>query len=142
MGRKPNTVKSNLVSKLLDISEQDPDLQFDNSDFQDELDSTVLVRERVRGTKLQGAFDKKTGRKIKESAHTITLLPEGSRNQKPTQNGTWPSQLENKKKNSKRQTSLKRKRRKEQYSTRLQNQKPQKTKWRKRRNTRKNPGPP
>ena len=72
-GREPNTVKSNLVSKLLY-----PDLQFDNSDFQDELDSPVLVRERARGTKLQGAFDKKTGRKIKESAHTITLLPEGS----------------------------------------------------------------
>ena len=36
-GREPNTVKSNLVSKLLDISEQYPDLQFDNSDFQDEL---------------------------------------------------------------------------------------------------------
>ena len=82
-GREPNTVKSNLVSKLLDVSEQDPDLQFDNSDFQDELDSTVLNRERARGTKLQGAFDKKTGRKIKESAHTITLLPEGSKKPKP-----------------------------------------------------------
>ena len=81
-GREPNTVKSNLVSKRLDISEQDLDLQFDNSDFQDELDSTVLVRERARGTKLQGAFDKKTGRKIKESAHTITLLPEGSKKPK------------------------------------------------------------
>ena len=81
-GREPNTVKSNLVSKLLDISEQDPDLQFDNSDFQDELDSTVLVRERARITKLQGAFDKKTGRKIEESAHTITLLPEGSKKPK------------------------------------------------------------
>ena len=71
-------MKSNLVSKLLDISEQDPDLQFENSDFQYEVDSTVLVRERARGTKLQGAFDKMSGRKIKESAHTITLLPEGS----------------------------------------------------------------
>ena len=35
-------------------------------------------RERARRTKLQGAFDKKSVRKIKESAHTITLLPEGS----------------------------------------------------------------
>ena len=32
-GREPNTVKSNLVSKLLDNSEQGPDLQFDDSDF-------------------------------------------------------------------------------------------------------------
>ena len=77
-GREPNTVKSNLVLKLLDISEQYTDLQFDNSDFQDELDSTVLVRERARRTKLQGAFDKKAGRNIKESAHTIAMLPEGS----------------------------------------------------------------
>ena len=81
-GREPNTVKSNLVSKLLDLSEQDPDLPFDNSDFQDEVDSTVLVRERARGTKLQGAFDKKSGSKIKESAHTIILLPEGSKKPK------------------------------------------------------------
>ena len=81
-GREPNTVKSNLVSKLLDISEQDPDLQFDNSDFQDELDSTVLVRERARGTKIQEAFDKKSGRKIKKSANTITLLPQGSKKPK------------------------------------------------------------
>ena len=50
--------------------------------FQDELDSTVLVRERASGTKLQGAFDKKSGRKIKEAAHTITLLPEGSKKPK------------------------------------------------------------
>ena len=78
MGKELNTVKPNLVSKWLGISEQDPDLQFDNSDFQDDLDSTDLVRERSRGTKLQGAFDKKAGRKLKESAQTITMLPEAS----------------------------------------------------------------
>ena len=82
MGKGTKHGKSNLVSKLLDISEQDPDLQIDNSTFQDELYSTVLVRERARGTKLQSAFDKKTGRTIKESAHTITLLPEGSKKPK------------------------------------------------------------
>ena len=46
MGRQPNTVKANLVSKLLAISEQDPNLEFEQSDFQDDLDSTVLVREK------------------------------------------------------------------------------------------------
>ena len=46
MGRKPNTVKSNLVRGLLDISEQDPNLDFSPSDFQDELDSSILVIER------------------------------------------------------------------------------------------------
>ena len=47
-----------------------------------QIDSTVLVRERARGIKLQGAFDKKSGRKIKKSAHAITLLPEGSKKPK------------------------------------------------------------
>ena len=73
LGRQPNTVKSNLVTKLLAISEQDPNLEFEQSDFQDDLDSTVLVRERARGSKLQGCFDKKAGRKIKETAHTVTV---------------------------------------------------------------------
>ena len=78
MGRQPNTVKSNLVSKLLVISEQDPNLEFEQSDFQDDLDSTVLVRERARGSKLQGTFDKRAGRKIKQTAHTVTMLPKSS----------------------------------------------------------------
>ena len=78
MGRQPNTVKSNLVSKLLAISERDPNLEFEQSDFQDDLDSTVLVRERARGSKLQGTFDKRAGRKIKETALTVAMLPESS----------------------------------------------------------------
>ena len=78
MGRQPNTVKSNLMSKLLAISEQDPNLEFEQSDFQDDLDSTVLVRERARCSKLQGTFDKRAWRKIKEMAHTVTMLPESS----------------------------------------------------------------
>ena len=78
MGRQPNTLKLNLVSKLLAFSEQDPNLEFEQSDFQDDLDSTVLVRERARGSKLQGTFDKRAGRKIKETAHTVTMLPESS----------------------------------------------------------------
>ena len=44
MGRKPNTVKSNLVRGLLDISEQDTNLDFSPSDFQNELDSSTLLR--------------------------------------------------------------------------------------------------
>ena len=54
MGREPNTVNYwNLVSKLQDFSEEDSGLQIDQSDFQDDLDSTVLVREGARVTKLQ-----------------------------------------------------------------------------------------
>ena len=49
MGKEPNTVKSNLVGKLMDISEQDSNIEFQRSDFQDETDSTILVRERSKG---------------------------------------------------------------------------------------------
>ena len=55
-------MKSNAVSKFLDISEQDNSLEFRPTDFQDDLDSTVLVRERSRGSKLEGAFERKAGR--------------------------------------------------------------------------------
>ena len=78
MGREPNTVKSNLVSNSLDFSEQDPVLQIDQSHFQDDLDSTILAWKRARRTKLQTTFDKKVGQKIRESAHTITMIPESS----------------------------------------------------------------
>ena len=46
MGREPNSVNSNVVKGLLDFSEQDPQLELNPSDFLDELDSTVLVRDR------------------------------------------------------------------------------------------------
>ena len=65
LGREPNTVNSNAVSNFLDISEQDNSLEFSPTDFQDDLDSTVLVRESSRGSKLEGAFERKTGRILK-----------------------------------------------------------------------------
>ena len=76
MGRKPNTVKSNLVRGLLYISEQDPNLDFSPSDFQDELDSSILVRERPRGSKLEGTLKMKKTKVVSESAHTLTMIPE------------------------------------------------------------------
>ena len=79
LGREPNTVKSNAVSKFLDISEQDNSLEFSPTDFQDDIDSTVLVRERSRGSKLEGAFERKTGRVLKETELTISILPEASK---------------------------------------------------------------
>ena len=42
------------------------------------MDSTVLVREWARGSKLESLFDRKAAKVIKESAHTITALPENS----------------------------------------------------------------
>ena len=78
MGKAPNTVKSNLVQRYLDFSAQDNRLDFQQNDFQDECDSTILVRERAKGSKLEPVFAKKTGR-IVESEHTITVLPEGAK---------------------------------------------------------------
>ena len=60
------------------VSERDPNLEFEQSDFQEDLDTTVLVRERARRSKLESLLDRKAAKVIKESAHTITALPENS----------------------------------------------------------------
>ena len=79
MGKEPNTVKSNLVGKFMDTSERDPKLDFQPSDFQDETDSTILVRERSKGSKLESKFAKKTGTVVNETSHTVSILPEKSK---------------------------------------------------------------
>ena len=72
-GRKPNTEKSRMIEKC--ILDQDPQIEIEPEDFSEEADSTILVRERVRGTKLEGAFKKVKGQIVGESMHTITILP-------------------------------------------------------------------
>ena len=47
------------------------------TDFESAQDSTILVRERTRGSKLQGAFQKRKGIPFEQSDHTITFLPAG-----------------------------------------------------------------
>ena len=59
LGREPNRVKSNAVSKFLVISEQDNSLEFCPTDFQGDLDSTVFLRERSRGSRLKGHLSEK-----------------------------------------------------------------------------------
>ena len=73
MGRKPNTLKSAMIRKC--FLEKDPQLQIEPEDFSEEADSTFLVRERVKGTKLEGNFKKIKGQVINQSEHTITVLP-------------------------------------------------------------------
>ena len=73
--RKLNTVKSNIVDKIKGVSEIDPGLKFSTSDFEEEVDSAIMVRERTRGSKLEGQFRKRAGKIVKETAHTITFLP-------------------------------------------------------------------
>ena len=74
-GRKPNTVKSNIVDKIKGVSEVDPGLKFSKSDFEEEVDSAIMVRERRRGSKLESQFRRRAGKIVKETAHIITFLP-------------------------------------------------------------------
>ena len=87
MGKEPNTVKSNLVERYLDLSAQDNRVEFQQADFQDECDSTVLVRERSKGSKLEPVPARKTiflfqKGKVQETAHTIAVLPEAAKHAK------------------------------------------------------------
>ena len=76
-GRKPNTLKSRMIEKC--ILEKDPKINLEPEDFSDEADSTILIRERVRGTKLEGSFKRVKGKIVGQSGHTITVLPEGQK---------------------------------------------------------------
>ena len=60
-GWKPNTVKSNIVVKIKSVLEVDQKIKFSTSDFEEEVDSAILVRERTGGSK-----------RTRESPHTIT----------------------------------------------------------------------
>ena len=76
-GRKPNTLKSRKIENC--ISEKDPKINLEPEDFSDEADSTMLVRERVRGTNLEGSFKRVKGKIVGQSGHTITVLPKGQK---------------------------------------------------------------
>ena len=78
-GRKLNTVKSNTVDKIKGVSEVDPGLKFTTSDFEEEVDSAKMMRERTRGSKLEGQLRTRPGKVIKETAHTIIFLPKGGK---------------------------------------------------------------
>ena len=61
------------------ILEKDPKIEIEPEDFSDEADSTNLIRKRVRGTKLEGAFKRVKGRVVGQSGQTITVLPKGNK---------------------------------------------------------------
>ena len=71
---KPNTPKSTMVNNF--ISDQDPNLQIEESDFSPDVDSTVLIQEKIRGSKLERIFAKTKARIMSESKHTITVMPD------------------------------------------------------------------
>ena len=75
--QKPNTPKTAMVNEF--ISERDPNLQIEEEDFRPDVDSTVLIRERTCGSKLEGTFAKRKAKIVSESKHTITILPNKGR---------------------------------------------------------------
>ena len=69
--------KSGLKSVMIEkfILDRDPLIEIEPEDFSDDADSTILIRERVRGTTLEGAFKKVRGNIVKETGNTLTILP-------------------------------------------------------------------
>ena len=49
------------------------------SDFSPDVDSTILMRETTRGSKLGGTFRKTNAKIVDETRHTITILPKSGK---------------------------------------------------------------
>ena len=77
-GREPNTVKSIIIEKPGNVSGQQQ-LNLEIEEFPRDTDSSILVRERSRGTKLESTFRRKDGKILGESEHTIPFLPKRGR---------------------------------------------------------------
>ena len=77
VGIKPNTIKKLVTSRELPISDSSEEVKLSPSDFESGQDSTIFVRERVRGTKLENVYKKRKGTLLDQSQHTITFLPAG-----------------------------------------------------------------
>ena len=54
-----------------------PVIQLSDTDFESGQDSTIMIRERMGGTKLEGAYKKKKAVLLEQSNDTITFLPAG-----------------------------------------------------------------
>ena len=72
-----NTLKSAMIRKYL--LEKDPIINIKSEYFSEEADSTILVRGRVRGRKLGGAFEKVRRQVTGQAKNTITVLPKGGK---------------------------------------------------------------
>ena len=77
VGIEPNTIKKLVTSRELPISDSSEEVKLSPSDFESGQDSTTFVRERVRGTKLENAYEMRKGTLLDQSQHTITFLPAG-----------------------------------------------------------------
>ena len=72
-GTEPNTIKRLLNNNRQSISDS-PEVKLTESDFESGQYSPILVRERTRGSKLQGAFQKRKNILLEQSDHTITFF--------------------------------------------------------------------
>ena len=72
-GQKPNTIKNLLIEKPKTCLENDNTLQLSPEDFPKDDDSTIIMRNKTRNTKLEGQFAKTKGQIVTESEHTITM---------------------------------------------------------------------
>ena len=76
-GFEPNTIKKLVTEPFGCISDRST-VTLSDTDFESGQDSTILVRERTRGTKLEGAYKKRKGTLLEQTNHTITFLSAGS----------------------------------------------------------------
>ena len=65
---EPNTIKKLVVNLFKSISDH-PTVDLKDTDFESGQDSTILVRERKRGTRLEGAYKKRKGVLLEHVAH-------------------------------------------------------------------------
>ena len=80
VGSEPTTIEKLLINRSSPVSDSKK-VKLSSSDFESGQYSTILVRERVRGGKLESAYKMRKGKLLDQSEHTITFLPAGS-NQK------------------------------------------------------------
>ena len=73
---EPNTIKRLVINRDQCISDTS-EFKLTETDFESGQDSAILVRERTRGSRLEGAFKKTKGTLLEETKHTVTFLPAG-----------------------------------------------------------------
>ena len=81
LGRKLTTIKEIITTKPTtnynSVSDNDKDFELEISDFPQEQDSEIMVRERARGSKLEEVYKRKKGRITGETQHTLTMKESG-----------------------------------------------------------------
>ena len=59
------------------LADNDKDFELEMSDFPQNQDSEIIVRERARGSKLEEVYKRKKGRITGETQHTLTMKEDG-----------------------------------------------------------------